>query len=170
MLAEVLPEWMKDTADTFDRAFDSTNSEPTSIRQAKVLVFLTKELHRAIRILRVVVRSEIANGVEAKSFVAEYDPVANSLNLLLGKLRLLAQKIPAKASGPLARRLLTRLGKIEDDVAETQDYLAKFLKQAVNPLPPLDRESIGRGREDVAAGRVEDLQIIIERLQAGGEL
>ena len=167
MLAEVIPEWMKDTADTFGRAFDEASSAQVSDRRAKVLLFLARELRRASRTLRAVVRSEIANGLEAKTFVAEYDPVISSLDHLLTTIRGIGKRIPEKVKSPLGRKLLFRVARIEDEVVETRDYVAKFLHRAKTPLRPFDQESLRRGREDAAAGRVEDVQAIIERLQHG---
>ena len=116
------------------------------------------------------IRREIAAGVEAQAFAAEYGPVADSLDLLAEKVRLLAAEISAKAEKRLARKLASRLGRIEDDIAETRVYLAKFLRAAAAPLPPLDEESLRRGREDAAAGRTEDVRDIIGRLRSGEEV
>ena len=49
MLAEVLPEWLGDTADAVGRAFDQVQAAPASGRKAGVLLFLTGELRRAVR-------------------------------------------------------------------------------------------------------------------------
>ena len=49
----------------------------------------------AIHTLRAAIRDEIANGIESEPFVAEYEPVANSLDLFLGKLRSLTERILA---------------------------------------------------------------------------
>jgi hypothetical protein len=170
MSADVLPQWMKATADTFGRTFDKADPAQTPSRTTRVLLFLGKELHRATRALRNGIKTEIANGVEAAAFVAEYEPVAKSLEGLLGTLRRLAQQVSERAQGRLASRLLARLGRIEDEVTETRAYLVRFLQKAKAPLPPLDPESLRRGREDAAAGRVEDSRVILQRLQSGGDL
>ncbi len=166
-MAEVLSEWMNDTVASVDRAVNQSDSTQGSNRAEVVSVlFLVKVLHRAIRILR----TEMERGVEPSTFVARYDPTSEALARLLKTFRDLEAKIPQQFRGPVARKLLARMRRVEAEVTNLQAYLAKCLRLAKTPLPRIDMESVRRGREDAAAGRKESSRTIDQRIRAGGDL
>jgi hypothetical protein len=165
MSAVVLPDWMTGTAETIERAFSHADSTQTPNREPASILFLASVLRRAIRI----VRNELNEGLEASLLVAQHASTSGALEHIQKSLRDVAATIPNQFRGHVARRLLARMRRIENDVVETQEFLAKCLDAARAPRPPLDVESIRRGRSDVAAGRVEDSQVICNRIRSGGD-
>ena len=170
MQAEVLPGWAEMTADAVGRAVENAQTSATPRRSTKEALFLARELHRAVLALRGAIREETALGVETKSFATEFTPVARAFDDLLLKIRSLLDKTPRGTNGAVRRRLTDKLRVIETEVIDARQYLAKYLNAARKPLPPLDQESLRRGREDAAAGRMEDVRDVIGRLEAGGDL
>lgn len=64
-------------------------------------------------------------------------------------------------------RTVANLRAMSADVAATRDRLAEYLAIAKAPRSPVDPNSLRRGREDAAAGRVEDGRALMERIRAG---
>ncbi len=170
MQTEVLPGWAEMTADAVGRALENARTSSTPRRTAREALFLARQLHRTVLALRAAIREETAQGVEAGAFAVEFGPVAQAFDDLLPKIGLLLDKVPQQTNGKLRRRLMDKLRLIETEVIDAKQYLAKYLEAVKKPLPPLDSETLRRGREDAAAGRMEDVREVIGRLEAGGEL
>ena len=166
MSAAVLPEWMEGDSGDHRTCIQPDGFRQGPSREPSSILFLAKVLHRAIRILR----SDLDKGIEPYLLVAQSENTTNSLNRILKTLSDVADSIPQQFRGPIARKLLARIRRIESEVVKLQAHLEKYLQAAKTPLPPLDMDSIRRGRADVAAGRVEDSHDICQRIRLGGDL
>lgn len=169
MLVEVLPEWTNDTADRLSRAVDRTSLPKPPESERRVLLFMSKQVYRSILAIRNMVRGATKHGFEAKSFIASFEPVADALAELEPRIDHIEQNLRTKTWSPLTSKLLASIVTSKDELVETRAYLAKFLKAAKAPLPPINPESIRRGLDDAAAGRVQDSLAILKRLQSGGD-
>ncbi len=170
MLAETFPGWMEVTADAVRRAVEDADRPAAPKHGTRSILFMARQLRRAIRLLHTQIRDEIDSGVEATSFVTHFAPVAESLGSLHSKLETILSRVSEPALRGLHGRLKQILQASESEVFETRRWLAKYLAAARKPLPPLDQESLRRGRADAADGRTENVVNAIARLEAGGDL
>lgn len=167
MTTQTLPEIATWAAETAAQAADGVEELALS-RQA------LEDAHARYRIARAAVaefkvnlKGKLLAGMEAKQFISVYEPVLATFDQCLDKLRPYLEKHQNKyGEDELSRTLKT----IESDLSDIRELLAKHLVAAQRPIPPIDAESLERGRADVAAGRVEDSRDILKRLQAGEEV
>jgi len=166
MTTQTLPEIVTWAAKTAALAADS--EEETALPRQAV-----EDAHAVYRIARTAVaefktnlEGKLLAGMEAKQLIAVYGPVAATFDECLAKLRPFLERHQGRyEKGELGSILVA----IERDLSDVRDRLAKYLAAAKLPIPPIDLESLKRGRADATAGRVESSRDILERLQAGGD-
>ena len=170
MNAAVSPVFTGGVFDTLRRALDTAPILEWPPEAVDDSVVLSQMGVRGVRRLRTALNHDLDYGSEVGAFLARYEPYLDMLSrFLLTRPNGSPEGNEAETGTPAATMYAT-LRELEQECRLLYDQIAPAVEQAKTPIPPVDLKRLEEGSAAIARGEYEDVESILARLLAGGDL
>jgi hypothetical protein len=169
MTTLILPVFAQGVVETVARALKTGDVAQWTDEEAMEGVALCRQTVAMLRAVRRQAERELDKGVEAKAFVAAYEPVLG-LTVELAPLKRLDERVTGLDLPALRRAFRDEVRAVVEEGDELIAFLQSAVSHAQAPPRPVDSARLAQGLADAAAGRTRDLGDLLARLQAGEDL
>ncbi|SRR5581483_8725467 len=157
MSAAILPIFAGGLLETLTRALQTERADQWSTEAVEVAISLCQQARKAVRGIRQEQELLLSNGKEAKAFVAEVEPLTQTLGQGLALLSVPVEALNGLILSPQQAEFRSESQALLREAADLHGFLMAALAKAKSPSRPHDWQRIREKEEAYLRGETKPL-------------
>ena len=143
----VIPDFAETFAVSIGDMIEEEKVEELNPEQALAAVDMCGRLRALMVSERQKIEEELSKGMDAKEFVAKYEPTVARLETVLTKIHHLVTKARTRPRSPLVEHFVASYHDLVDEILKLHQFLADAVALAKKPRRPIDWERLHQAEE-----------------------